>query len=85
MHKPLNLIEPVQIEMDFNVPFTFKDSIAKVSRKNPMRGSILQSFLGELKRPVWNYMFDKEDSHTRAKRLIQFHKTELKKLESWYQ
>jgi len=48
MHKPLNLIEPVQIEMDFNVPFTFKDSIAKVSRKNPMRGSILQSILGDV-------------------------------------
>jgi len=30
-------------------------------------------------------MFDKEDSHTRAKRLIEFHKTELKKLESWYE
>ena len=39
----------------------------------------------ELKRPVWNYKFDKEDSHTRAKRLIKFHKEELKKLESWYQ
>ncbi len=24
----------------------------------------------ELKRPVWNYKFDKEDSHTRARRLI---------------
>ena len=48
MHKPLNFIEPVQIEMDFNVPFTFKDSIAKISRKNPMRGSILQSLLGDV-------------------------------------
>ena len=48
MHKPLKFIEPVQIEMDFNVPFTFKDSIAKVSRKNPMRGSVLQSLLGDV-------------------------------------
>jgi|GEM_PF-4235099 len=48
MHKQLKFIEPVQIEMDFNVPFTFKDSIAKISRKNPMRGSILQSFLGDV-------------------------------------
>ena len=48
MHKQLNFIEPVQIEMDFNVPFTFKDSIAKISRKNPMRGSILQGFLGDV-------------------------------------
>ena len=48
MHKPLKFIEPVQIELDFTVPFTFKDSIAKVSRKNPMRGSILQSFLGDV-------------------------------------
>ncbi|MAJ23329.1 MAG: hypothetical protein CBC24_05960 [Candidatus Pelagibacter sp. TMED64] len=48
MHKQLKFIEPVQIEMDFNVPFTFKDSIAKISRKNPMRGSILQSLLGDV-------------------------------------
>jgi len=47
--------------------------------------SSIAHYESELKRPVWNYMFDKEDSHTRAKRLIQFHKTELKKLESWYQ
>jgi len=48
MHKPLKFIEPVQMEFDFKVPFTFKDSIAKISRKNPMRGSILQSFLGDV-------------------------------------
>jgi len=48
MHKPLKFIEPVQMEFDFKVPFTFKDSIAKISRKNPMRGSVLQSFLGDV-------------------------------------
>ena len=39
----------------------------------------------ELKRPVWNYMFDKEDSHTRAKRLIKVKTKQLIQLESWYQ
>jgi|TARA_R110001583_G_scaffold58406_1_gene174200 hypothetical protein len=39
----------------------------------------------ELKRPVWNYKFDKEDSHTRAKRLIQFKTKQLVQLESWYE
>ena len=48
MHKPLKVIEPVQMEFDFKVPFTFKDSIAKISRKNPMRGSVLQSLLGDV-------------------------------------
>ena len=48
MPKPLKFIEPVQMEFDFKVPFTFKDSIAKISRKNPMRGSVLQSLLGDV-------------------------------------
>tara|TARA_R100000742_G_C4221450_1_gene45133 strand:+ start:413 stop:595 length:183 start_codon:yes stop_codon:yes gene_type:complete len=39
----------------------------------------------ELKRPVWNYMFDKEDSHTRARRLIKVKTKQLIQLESWYQ
>tara|TARA_R100000742_G_C4255684_1_gene73613 strand:- start:448 stop:630 length:183 start_codon:yes stop_codon:yes gene_type:complete len=38
----------------------------------------------ELKRPVWNYKFDKEDSHARARRLIKVKKEQLTKLESWY-
>jgi len=39
----------------------------------------------ELKRPAWNYKFDKEDSHTRARRLIQVKKEQLAQLESWYE
>lgn len=39
----------------------------------------------ELKKPVWNYMFDDEDSHMRAKRMIKFKKEQLAQLESWYE
>jgi hypothetical protein len=39
----------------------------------------------ELKKPVWNYIFDDEDSHTRARRIIKVKKEQLTKLESWYE
>ena len=40
--------EPIQMELPFPGPFTFKDCIAKISRKNGSRGSILQQLLGNV-------------------------------------
>lgn len=48
MPKQLKFIEPVQIEFNFTVPFTFKDCIATISRKHGSRGSILQQLLGDV-------------------------------------
>jgi hypothetical protein len=40
--------EPIQMELPFPGPFTLKDCIAKISRKNGSRGSILQQLLGDV-------------------------------------
>ena len=44
-----------------------------------LKASIKQ-YEQQLKRPVWKYTFDKEDSHDIAKRIIARDKKELKKI-----
>ena len=38
----------------------------------------------QLKKPAWKYIFDKEDSHDIAKRMIANNEKRIKEIESYY-
>jgi len=46
--------------------------------------SIIEHYKSELKRPVWKYTFDKEDSHIIAKRVIKNSEEEIKDIMRHY-
>ncbi len=68
MHKLLEEKKyTVQMELPFPSPFTFKDCIAKISRKNGSQGSILQQLLGNVcqDKPVFfgSWVIDQQENN----------------------